>query len=58
MKKKIDNEGGPATANANFNTKKKFNVVKNNNIDEYTQTNQKVIKLKNYKRCYNKRLIT
>lgn len=58
MKKKIDNEGGPATANANFNTEKKFNAVKNNNIDEYTQTNQKVIKLKNYKRCYNKRLIT
>ena len=57
MKKKIDNEGGPATANANFNTEK-FNAVKNNNIDEYTQTNQKVIKLKNYKRCYNKRLIT
>lgn len=54
----IDNEGGPATANANFNTEKKFNAVKNNNIDEYTQTNQKVIKLKNYKRCYNKRLIT
>lgn len=36
MKKKIDNEGGPATANANFNTEKKFNAVKNNNRRIYT----------------------